>query len=122
MKSKKHFTKYLTEDLGFKSYRKVGNEYIENNINDFSTMQEGGIDIRYIKDGIEIVWGLHEFKKPPTLIYPRPNVSIKTKLPNDRTHCEYGGDDAMNLCLKKELPEKIYEAMFNKNIKFVYEK
>lgn len=115
---KKHFTKYLTEDLEFKPYRKIQGEYVQNNINDYSTMQGGGIDIRYIKDNIEIIWGLHEFKKPPTLIYPRPRIILINK--NGFTLNEIN-DDAMNICLKKESNEDIYKAMFDNSIVFKYQ-
>ena len=109
---KKHFTKYLTEDLGFKPYRRINDQYVENNINDYSTLQEGGIDIRYVKGDIVIVWGLHEHKKPPTLIYPRPRINYQG------LNQQY--DDAMNICLKREINENIYKALFDKNILFNY--
>lgn len=48
------------------SYTKVGNMY------DFSTMTSGRLDNRWIKNGHEIIFGLNEFGKPPTLIQPRP--------------------------------------------------
>lgn len=35
-----------------------------------STM--GNLDHRYIKDGFEVIIGLHEWSKPLTLISPRP--------------------------------------------------
>jgi hypothetical protein len=109
---KKHFTKYLIEDLGFKPFRLINNKYVENNINDFSTLQDGGIDIRYIKEDIVIAWGLHEIKKPPTLIYPRPKILFNGM--NERY------DDAMNVCLKKESNEDIFKGLFDKNILFNY--
>lgn len=114
---KKHFTKYLTEDLGFKPYRKIQGKYVENNINDYSTMQEGGIDVRYIKNEIEIIWGLSEFKKPPTLISPRPRIHFTNK---DGNLINQFGDDPVNICLKKESNEDIYKALFDKSILFNY--
>lgn len=117
---KKHFTKYLIEDLGFKSYRKVQGNYVENNINDFSTLQNGGIDVRYIKDNIEIIWGLHEANKPPTLISPRPNILVETKKDSKIIKINQLRDDAMNICLKEETAEDIYKALFDRTIKFKY--
>lgn len=118
---KKHFTKYLIEDLGFKTYRKVQGSYVENNINDFSTLQNGGIDVRYVKDDIEIIWGLHEMNKPPTLISPRPNITVETKKDGKIIKINQLRDDAMNICLKEEKAEDIYKALFDKSIKFKYE-
>lgn len=123
---KKHFTKYLIEDLGFKSFRKIYKEgkfeYIKNNINDFSTLQNGGLDVRYIKDDIEIIWGLHEKDKPPTLINPRPKILVETNTDGRINRMNELRDDAMNICLKEEFPEDIYKALFDKTLEFKYEK
>lgn len=62
-----------------------------------STM--GDIYYVYIKDEIQIYWGLHEYDKPPTLIYPRPK--------DIREH-QHGGDDMMNRMLLNESFENIY--------------
>lgn len=122
----KHLTKYLVEDLGYKSYRYISGEYIPNNINDYSTMVEGGLDIRYIKDGDkskQIIFGLHEKGKPATLITPRPNIIVKIKDSEGKvTFINHNFDDAMNICLKEEPANKIYEAMYDKTIEFKYEK
>ena len=115
---KKHFTKYLTEDLGFKPFRRTCNGFVENNINDFSTLQEGGLHVVYIKDDLKIWWGLNEQSKPPTLCYPRPNIMLKI------ADCSFGNqfDDAMNICLKEESNEDIFKALFDKTIFFKYDK
>lgn len=113
---KKHFTKYLTEDLGFKPFRKTCNGFVENNINDYSTMIEGGLHIIYIKDDVKIWWGLNEFGKPPTLCYPRPRVILR------KENCSFSQmhDNVMNKCLLKELNEDIFKAMFDEMLYFEY--
>ena len=113
---------YLIEK-GFETYRKRYNrklkewEYIkETKDNDFfSTMSD--LDIRYIKDKIEIVYGLHEHGKPPTLIFPRPNIKVLRE--EGKTDEEF--DDNMNICLQKETPKDIFKAMFDKSITFTYD-
>lgn len=73
--------------------------------NSFSTMVHGGLDIRYVKDNITIIWGLNEVGKPPTLIYPRPKVK------NNNLFILYN-DDLMNRILKNYSNEDIFNAMF----------
>jgi len=122
----KHLTKYLVEDLGYKSYRYVDGKYVPNNINDYSTMVEGGLDVRYMKDGDEtkqIIFGLNERGKPATLISPRPNITLRvTDSKGKITKISQQFDDAMNVCLREETADKIFEAMYNKDIEFNYSK
>ena len=76
------FIDYLISK-GYTPYRKIYNkqtkefEYVpDDNINYFSSCAPGYLDIRLLKDGEEIIWGLHQVGHQPTLIYPRPsNVS-----------------------------------------------
>lgn len=77
-----NFIEYLI-NKGYKSYRKVYDknsksyQYIpDNNINYFSSAIDGYIDIRLIKDDKEVVYGLHEYKHPPVLIWPKPEGVI----------------------------------------------
>jgi hypothetical protein len=114
----KHLTKYLVEDEGYKTFRFIGGNYVPNSINDYSTMQEGGLDVIYIKGNKKIIYGLNEFKKPPTLISPRPKIKavINGKEFDERS------DDAMNICLKEEKPENIYDAMFDTSKILIYNK
>lgn len=122
----KHFTKYLTEDLGFIPFRYVNGKFVENKINDFSTMINGGLHLIYIKDDIKIWWGLNELGKPPTLVAPRPKINLKIDTSKydgifiRNSICEVF-DDAMNVCLKKESPELIYKALFDNSIIFNYD-
>jgi hypothetical protein len=57
------------------------------------------IDHRYIKNGEEIIFGLHEKDKPPTLIWPRPLGVLL--------------DDDMNRILLCYSPEVILDAIKN---------
>lgn len=97
-------------------------------INDFSSMVVGGTDIRFIKDKDfenQIIWGLNEHGKPPTLIYPRPKIKIKKHIEvMGITHIVYedeSRDDSMNLCLSKENHHEILENLFDKNKVFEYD-
>lgn len=119
---KKHFTKYLTEDLGFKPFRRAGlkGELIPDRINDFSTSVRGGNEVIYINDDISITWGLSEYSKPPTLIFPRPNTQNTLNKSQDFKFmvggCFFNSDDEMNKVLSKYDNEKIFEAMFDRSI------
>jgi len=63
----------------------------------------------------EICFGLHEVGKPPTLIYPRPNIEIK-RIKNGKVVTEtQQRDDAMNVVLKMIPNEEILKAMFDKS-------
>lgn len=117
---KKHFTKYLIEDLGFKTFRHKKDGLFPDDIADFSTMIYGGTQRVYIKDDISIIWGLSEMGKPPTLIYPRPNIKNRNV---DISSYKFtiGGaffntDDDINRILITHSNEEIYEAMFDKSI------
>jgi len=89
---------YLLQE-GFMPFRKLfidGNwiyEPCEFN-NDYSSLVNGKLDYRFIKDGKEIIWGLNERHKPPTLVYPRPK-GVNT-------------DDEMNKILLDNDSETIY--------------
>jgi len=92
------FQKYLLS-IGYSTFRV---DYVDGvktyapSVDDyFSTYSPGKLDIRYLKDGHEIVFGLHEKDKPPTLIYPRPK-GVES-------------DDDMNRMLADFEPERIYE-------------
>ena len=96
---------------------------------DYSTMRVNGIcSIYEDNQGRQIIWGLHEYKKPPTLIYPRPNILkyimlsehpyiSNIKFENDKRICigqQY--DDVVNQALKEIDNELLFEAMFDKSI------
>lgn len=71
------FPQYLIQ-LGWISHRKkfINGEFHYvlcefNNV--YSTLENGGLDFRFMKDGKEIIWGLNEKGNPPSLVYPRPD-------------------------------------------------
>ena len=69
----------------------------------------------------EIVFGLSEKDKPPTLISPRPRIKIKRSI-NGNTVFDYENmDDSVNIVLSKENHGKILNAMYDKNIVFEYD-
>lgn len=83
---------------------------------DYSTMIPNGIYGEYSNGETSIFWGLSEFKKPPTLITPRPKV-IKTV--DDKIMTEIN-DNIINECLLKFNHEDIVNAILNPklNIRF----
>jgi hypothetical protein len=96
----KHITDILKEN-GYKEYRYIGFKFVENTQNDFSTMRDGGLAIFYVKDNDfdnPIIWGLHEFGKPPTLIKPRP---------------KHLSDNEMNRMLANQNHYEIFELIKN---------
>jgi hypothetical protein len=115
--------KHLLEILkyeGYKEYRYTEKGFIENKEDYFSTMVNGGLAVYYVKNNDfnnPVIWGLHEFNKPPTLISPRPKI---LKYANGLLYNQEM-DDVMNLCLQKELHQDIFKAMFDKSIVFKYE-
>ncbi len=72
----KHITKILIDE-GFKAHRKVYKNkqfhLVECDYKSHFSTESGCLDYRFIKDGFEVVYGLHEQNKPPTLISPRPD-------------------------------------------------
>lgn len=57
----------------------------------------GNLDYRFIKGDLQIVFGLHEKGKPPTLIYPRPEG--------------INSDDQMNRMLMEKQPNYILQML-----------
>ena len=69
--------KIKTDNNDFIKEIKLHYNYIEVKSNrSLSTMNNGGVTTHFIKDDKEIIFGLNEYKKPPTLISPRPNIII----------------------------------------------
>lgn len=96
------FEQYLI-DCGFKRYRMVYGKgkflYEPSDTGySFSSMEPGGLDYRYLKNGKEVVFGLSEESKPPTLCWPRPQ-NVNT-------------DDEMNRVLKEKTTEQVYKMIF----------
>lgn len=64
----------------------------------------------------EIIFGLHESKKPPTLIYPRPRIEIK-RIKDGKIIIEGEYlDDSMNIVLNYVPHEEIFKAMYDNTI------
>jgi|LakMenEpi03Aug12_release.lakeMendotaPanAssembly.Ray.scaffolds.fasta_scaffold2126906_1 hypothetical protein len=90
--------------IGYKPFRYTKCGLVPcNNPYDYSTMREGGIDVRLIKDNSTFVFGLHEHKKPPTLISPRTNELQK--------------DDEMNKFLADHSAKEVFESLLKYSIK-----
>jgi len=109
--------------FGYKPFRYSRNGLVPcENPYDYSTMREGGLDVRLIKGDSIFTIGLHEFKKPPTLISPRPRILIQKTIVVDSVKKdivinEYE-DDAMNVVLKEVECEDIFKAIHDKSICF----
>jgi hypothetical protein len=69
----------------------------------------------------EIIFGLHEKDRPPTLIYPRPRIKIKRTKEDKIIIEDEQFDDSMNIVLQKENFNQILKAMYNKSICFEYD-
>jgi hypothetical protein len=76
----------------------------------YNVMKNGGTCVRFIKDDIEIIYGLSELGNPPTLISPRPRIKMKSNI----------FDEPINKCLSLEKNEDIYKALFDSEIVFSY--
>ena len=132
----------ILEDKGYDRkrcrYNKKAKEwyYTDDDLSvDFSTMVSGGIDVRYIKGDREIIYGLAEHKKPPTLISPRPRISVKRNrdlfnFDENGNKIKVGSDvwvynedytDSMTLCMQMENHEDILKAMYDDSIIFKYD-
>lgn len=90
--------------VGFKRYRKSYEKknWVYTPSNDgysFSSMVSGELDYRYLHGDKEVIFGLSEKDKPPTLCWPRPKGVVS--------------DDAMNRILKENNPEKVYKMIYN---------
>jgi len=91
----------------------------------YSTMREGGLDVRLIKGDSTFVYGLHEFKKPPTLISPRPRIQVYKTIVVDSIKKDIVineiEDDAMNIVLKEIEHEQIFKAIQDKSVCFEFD-
>lgn len=100
-----HFEQYL-KYTGFAPFKMTGCKYdkrvleplSEKETGYFSTMVPGRISNIWVKDGKEVVFGLNEKGKPPTLCYPRPKGIRR--------------DDEMNKLLKELEPEEIFKMIY----------
>jgi hypothetical protein len=92
---------------------------------DYSTMREGGLDVRLIKGDSTFIYGLHEFKKPPTLISPRPRIKVQKTIVLDSVKKDItiseSEDDAMNIVLKEIEHEQIFKAIQDPSVCFEFD-
>ncbi|QNS40196.1 hypothetical protein H0S70_07220 [Chryseobacterium manosquense] len=90
---------------------------------DYSTTRSNGIDSRYENEkGDLVIWGINELGKPPTLIFPRPEIiattdwfrmiDSKIELVKYRTECAFK-DDVMNGCLSSFDHQDVYDGIIN---------
>lgn len=90
--------------IGYKPFRYTKSGLVPcDNPYDYSTMREGGIDVRLIKGYSTFIFGLHEHKKPPTLISPRTNELQK--------------DDEMNKFLADHSAREVVKILFKYSIR-----
>lgn len=82
------------------------------NPSNLSAMSNIDLILTHKENKRKICWGLSEKGKPPTLIYPRPNIQIKRNNSYTINH----SDDYMNIVLQTTPHEKILEAMFDNKI------
>lgn len=106
------FQEFLINN-GFKSFRKIykNKEWIlvshkECGIkdNEFTSMVHGGLYIYYIKDNLQVEWGLGDQDKPPTLLYPYPLTNL--------SKCQ----DTNERVLKNFSNEDVFDSLFNGKI------
>lgn len=64
----------------------------------------------------EIIFGLHEGGKPPTLISPRPRIEVKRIKEGNEVVEDEQCDDSMNVVLKNISHEEIFKAMYDRSI------
>jgi hypothetical protein len=112
--------------LGYKPFRYSKSGLVPcTNPYDYSTMREGGLDVRLIKGDSIFTIGLHEHKKPPTLISPRPRILIHKTIVVDSVEKDIvineHDDDAMNFVLKEVECEDIFNAIHDKSICFQFD-
>lgn len=98
----KHFLDIIQDD----GYVLTEGKYL-----DFNTMEKGRMYNVFEKEGCEkILWGLSEYRKPPTLVYPRPKMEKYTSI---EFYTPVSYDDLMNECLNKFSHKDIYDGIIN---------
>jgi len=64
----------------------------------------------------EIIIGLSEVGKPPTLIYPRPKIMVlRSENGLNKTYNEQG-DNEMNIVLQKFTLKEVFNSMYNTDV------
>ena len=96
-------------NIGYKKYRYKDDVWSLEKKNHHHISSIDNVQYRYVKNdnNIDFYVGLHEYKKPPTLIYPRPKLKIDNK-----NYIKYP-DDFMNRILMKYSPTYILHCIVN---------
>lgn len=100
------FEKYLI-DKGYVKHIKKGDKLIKTDKHVLSSLVN--LVHFYIKGDREIIFGLNEYLKPPTLLYPRPSI----KQIEDGKVYNNKGDSIMHRVLDAVDYDTIYELMFD---------
>jgi len=114
-----HKFEELLTDKGYKVFEKSLDDkgkliFIEPTTNYYSSM--GNLTFTYIKGDRKVEFGLSEYGKPPTLVWPRPTI---LKREGDVVKAGYSlRDDSVSRILQTEDLEKVYESLFNNSIIF----
>lgn len=70
----------------------------------------------------EVVFGLNESGKPTTLTHPRPIIIRQFIFVGELCDAIFTDDDDMNFVLSKIPHEEIFEAMYDRRIKFIIDR
>jgi len=116
-----------TEQYQLSSMTNLDHRYIP--INDLDI---NGEDIKIKTFDNMIIYGLHEYKKPPTLIYPRPNINIifddeknlmevklrvkTSEIYSSEIYVRYSSDDYINILLQLSNYDDLMESIKNDNL------
>lgn len=117
---------YQPKNYVISTMSNLGHLYIhESDINLLSKINEGkstrnnSITLEDRKN--EIIYGLHEKDKPPTLIQPRPKIKVKRKKEDNIVIEDEQYDDSMNITLQQIEYETIFKGMYDKSICFEFD-
>jgi len=103
----------------------LGHIYIHNSDTNLLNKIENNEEITHEDRVNQIVFGLNQADRPPTLIYPRPNIKVKRKKIIDNEEYFFieneSLDDSMNIVLSKIDFEEIFKAMYDKSMCFEFD-
>ena len=113
----------LMENLDHRYIHKDNKVLLDKIEQGLSVMDEDNFTWEH-REGV-ICFGLNEAYKQPTLISPRPKITVRRERDFDgEKHIVIENqyfDDSMNMVLIKEDPELIFDALFDSNIFFHYD-
>lgn len=108
------FEEYLIS-IGYKRFKYIPRKGYEecNETNSFySTMTPGGLDYRYLLNDHEIIYGLDERGKPPTIVWPNPFKQAKPLFEDNQIITP---QDRIMRLIKEKTSEEIYKFITNEN-------